>query len=331
MTRKIQFSQVALTAILSLGLLLTACGGSSNKDKSEGGSSAKGEAVDYTGNKSAAVGLPETEEGQRALAEAIVQVLKVKNIPLYRADEFGNWLIADEVSCETGSTDYKAVTEQEYDEEYDETFEQVISADVTFTDCVVKVDEKFNGELHYTRSETETSSTDTYRFKNLSIEDNSDLYNNKYLYTGEYLVAYKLQEDGNIGATQNWNFAITYTDPSGEVNFTTKGKQTYVADFEEDELKSAATYTGSFTLGEKTYLFKYEDSDPYSYDNTYSMVKFYDPELGYYNIGLTGIESGICTKDSKMYSSIAGEILLKDSSDASLLAITPSCEGIDFQ
>lgn len=330
MTRKIQFSQVALTAILSLGLLLTACGGSS-KDKGEGDSSAKGEAVDYTGNTSAAVGLPETEEGKRALVEAIVQVLKVKNMPLYRADEFGNWLIADKASCDTGSTDYKTVTEQKYDEEYDETFEEVIKADVTFADCVVKVDEKFNGELHYTRNETTSSSTDTYRFKNLSIEDNSDFYNNEYLYTGEYLVAYKLQEDGYIGATQSWNFTITYTDPSGAVSFTTKGKQTYVADFEEDELKSAATYTGSFTLGEKTYLFKYDDSDPYSYDNTYSVVKFYDPELGYYSIDLTGIESHICTKDSKMYSSIAGEILLKDSSDANLLAITPSCGGIDFQ
>lgn len=320
--------------VLAFSLLLTACGGSSSSDSPSSATVAKGEANEYTGSTSAAE-LPSTEEGKRALAEAVVQTFKVKNIPLLRAEEFGEDIIQSEATCVAGTTSYQAKIEEEYDEEYDELFEDIVKADVAFNNCDGTIGNGrkgvFNGELDYRTQETKTSATDSYGFKKLSIEEESYQGHAQHLFNGEYLSIFKLRSDGDIDITQSWNFGITYTNPSETIEFKSLGKQVHAADFDEDEALSSALFEASFTFSETTYLLKYETLEPYQNLPRLNKIKFYEPELGYYNLDTTGLSGTSCSKDGKLFAGLSGQILIKDDSGAQLLAIMPSCDGVTFQ
>lgn len=332
MLNKIQApsSKFTFSALLVSSLLLTACGGSSSSNNNAG--TPQGAGTDYSGKTSAATELPSTEEGKTELVNAIAQVLKVKNMPLYRAYEFGDDIAEYEVTCTEGSTDYKAKIEEDFDA--NETYEDVVKADVSFNQCTGKLlysytDKTFNGELHFNADETETSATDTYLFKQLSIQDSASA-NNTYVFDGQYVQKYVLNNADNIDVTQSWNFKLSYTDPSGTIDVTTKGKQTYEVDFEEDENVTEPKYQGSFSLAGKTYQLTYTDPKM-GFDNKQEDVKFYHPELGYYALDISSMSGKFCTKDGKAYSGLGGNVLIKDNTGASLLNITLGCETPTFQ
>src|SRR5690606_11724232 len=143
-----------------------------------------------------------------------------------------------------------------------------------------------------------------YAFNNLSIQDSEGISTNStYLFDGQYIQKYVLNKAGNIDATQSWNFKIGYTDPSGTIDFATKGKQTYEADFEEDENVTEPKYQGSFSLAGKTYQLTYTDPKM-GFDNKQEDVKFYHPELGYYALDISSMSGKFCTKDGKAYSGL---------------------------
>lgn len=334
MLNKIQApsSKFTFSALLVSSLLLTACGGSSSSNNNAG--TPQGAGTDYSGKTSAATELPSTEEGKTELVNAIAQVLKVKNMPLYRAYEFGDDIAEYEVTCTEGSTDYKAKTEEDFDA--NETYVEVVKADVSFNQCTGKLGysstvKTFNGKLHFNADETKTSATYAYAFNNLSIQDSEGISTNStYLFDGQYIQKYVLNKAGNIDATQSWNFKIGYTDPSGTIDFATKGQQTYEADFEEDENLTELKYQGSFTLTSKTYQLTYTDPKM-GFDNKQEDVKFYHPELGYYALDISSMSGKFCTKDGKAYSGLGGNVLIKDNTGANLLDITLGCEAPTFQ
>lgn len=331
---KPQVSGLIFSTLLTSSLLLTACGGSSDSDNSNNAGTPQGAGTDYSGITSAATELPSTEEGKTELVNAIAQVLKVKNMPLYRAYEFGDGIAEYKVTCTEGSTDYKADIEEDFDA--NETYVEVVKADVSFNQCTGKLGysstvKTFNGELHFNTDETETSATDTYLFKQLSIQDSASLSaNNTYVFDGQYVQKYVLNKADNIDVTQSWNFKLSYTDPSGTIDFTTKGKQTYEADFDEDENLTDPKYQGSFTLAGKTYQLTYTNTEM-GFKIEQEDVKFYHPELGYYALDTSGMTGKSCTKDNKMYSGLGGEVLIKNNTGANLLSIALSCEAPTFQ
>lgn len=328
---KPQTSKITFSALLVSSLLLTACGGSSSSNNNAG--TPQGAGTDYSGKTSAATELPSTEEGKTELVNAIAQVLKVKNMPLYRAYEFGDDIAEYKVTCTEGSTDYKAKIEEDLDA--NETYVEVVKADVSFNQCRGKLlysltDKTFNGKLHFNADETETSATDTYLFKQLSIQDSASA-NNTYVFDGQYIQKYVLNKAGTIDATQSWNFKLSYTDPSGTIDVATKGQQTYEADFEEDENSTELKYQGSFSLAGKTYQLTYTAMS-IGFDNTNNKdVKFYHPELGYYALDISSMSGKFCTKDGKAYSGLGGNVLIKDNTGANLLDITLGCEAPTFQ
>lgn len=334
MLNKIQApsSKLTFSALLASSLLLTACGGSSSSNNNAG--TPQGAGTDYSGKTSAATELPSTEEGKTELVNAIAQVLKVKNMPLYRAYEFGDDIAEYKVTCTEGSTDYKAKIEEDIDA--NETYVEVVKADVSFNQCTGKLGysstaKTFNGELHFNVDETKTSATYAYAFNNLSIQDSVSLSaNNTYVFDGQYIQKYVLNKADTIDATQSWNFKISYTDPSGTIDVTTKGKQTYEADFEEDENVTEPKYQGSFTLKGKNYQLTYTDPKM-GFDNKQEDVKFYHPELGYYALDISSMKGEICTKGGKMYAGLGGNVLIKDNTGANLLDITLGCEAPTFQ
>lgn len=255
-------------------------------------------------------------------------------MPLYRAYEFGDDIAEYEVTCTEGSTDYKAKIEEDFDAS--ETYVEVVKADVSFNKCTGKLGysstvKTFNGELHFNTNETKTSATYTYDFNNLSIQESGSLSaNNTYVLDGQYVQKYVQNKSGNIDATQSWNFKLSYTDPSGTIDVTTKGQQTYEADFEEDENVTVPKYQGTFTLAGKTYQLTYT-STGMGFKIEQEDVKFYHPEHGYYALDTSGMKGEICTKGGKMYSGLGGEVLIKDNTGANLLSIALSCEAPTFQ
>ena len=319
-------SKLAVAVTLTSSLLLTACGGSSDSNDSK----AAGAGVDYEGKTTAATDIPATAEGKQALADAIAQVLSVQTMPLYRSVEFAEDVVEREQSCTQGSTEYKAKIETEYDKEWDETFEYIVSANVSFDKCVVNK-KTYNGSLTFKADETKTSATDKYQFKQLSVKQDNLYTNNQYQFDGEFIKKFTLNKSGDIDVNQSWNFSIIYTDPNQETAFKTKGTLTYVTDFEDDELNSLAAYKASFSLNEKDYQLEYKTDDVYGYDPDLMQVKFYDSELGFYSLDVSDLGGKTCSKNSKFYSGLEGEILLKDASGANLLSVTINCDKVTYQ
>lgn len=346
-------SKQKLLSILVLSLALASCGGGSgsfetteldgaDKTPEQGGSgntTLLGAGVDYTGEASAAMALP-AEGDTENFVQAVVQVLKLKNIPAFRADDLSKKLSKNKQVCQTGSTVYTSNTNAGTG--------LLKSSEASFDECAVQVSSGIlpeskilNGELSYSMETNLYSQTDSYVFKEVSVVNTwgvNEAVVSSYLLNGSYDLEFK-SINGVVQPSASWSMEATYGYPSNTTAFKSKGtlkhQNTLVgnseAEDDDDEVVTLSVFDSSFTLNEVTYKLEYSTSNIYSYNTVYESMKFYDPEMGYYHLDISSLNGKSCSKNGVMYSGFAGTVMIKDHTDANLLSVTVDCEAVTYQ